>query len=346
MRLMQINPFQRAHANVGVLERLFSPICCRSCSRTASLFTLCADFFHRPICARSPLPSSRCSPRYYFSYRRFANFLPTNKRLTTQGAENLCFRIQALQQSQQQQQRNLRAAALLSSLSFDSGSPLSSALSTGGEDLPIPGLVCDTQLHPTFEFTLPLQEPHNFREVSAWSRVRLTMTSPKMPPASYARGSLKLNRLLLLKMQISNDNGPVELMGAGRHHALFPVERRGFTRIQSLNTVNTSLRILVSRLFSAAELVCNRSLDYNSFTAGVNTSPLASASAISGRRGAIKCSQHNTGARGEEWKLNGEVQAAERKFAGKWQKTSTSGGFGKQSRPVPFQRGGFEKCKQ
>ena len=105
----------------------------------------------------------------------------TKRRLTTQEAEKLCSRIQALQQSQQPDPP--RAGALLSSPALNSDSPpwvsrsadglglglLPSALSFGDENSPVLESVYDTQPHPTFKLTLPLVGPSSFQEVSGFS---------------------------------------------------------------------------------------------------------------------------------------------------------------------------------
>ena len=105
----------------------------------------------------------------------------TKRRLTTQEAEKLCSRIQALQQSQQPDPP--RAGDLLSSRALNSDSPpwvsrsadglglglLPSALSFGDENSPVLESVYDTQPHPTFKLTLPLVGPSSFQEVSGFS---------------------------------------------------------------------------------------------------------------------------------------------------------------------------------
>ena len=123
-----------------------------------------------------------------------SDMTPTNRRLTTQEAEKLCSRIQALQQAQQPQQDldSPRAAALLFSPALDSDSPLwvnrsvdglglgllPSSLSSGDEDTPVPEFVYDTQPHPAFELTLPHQGPSSFREVSGFFEEDETAESP------------------------------------------------------------------------------------------------------------------------------------------------------------------------
>ena len=114
----------------------------------------------------------------------------TNRRLTTQEAEKLCSRIQALQQSQQPDVP--RAGALLSAPALDSDLPpwvsrsaddlglglLPSALSFGDENSPVPEFVYDTQPHPTFNLTLPLEGPSSFQEVSGFYEEDVTAKSP------------------------------------------------------------------------------------------------------------------------------------------------------------------------
>ncbi|EDR08423.1 uncharacterized protein LACBIDRAFT_326859 [Laccaria bicolor S238N-H82] len=125
-----------------------------------------------------------------------SDMTPTNKRLTTQEADKLCSRIQALQQSQQQQQDSPRAASLFSSPTLNSDSPLSSALSGGGEASPVPEFVYNTQPHPTFELTLPLQGPSSFQEVSVWSddedddEIEESSTLPLQGPSSFREVSV------------------------------------------------------------------------------------------------------------------------------------------------------------
>jgi hypothetical protein len=103
---------------------------------------------------------------------------PTNRKLTTQEAEKLCSRIQALQQSQHQQDLDSpRASPLLSSPALDSDLPLWVSRSVDRLGL---GLL-PSELSPGDEDTLVPQGPSSFQEVSGFSEEDDTAESDDTP---------------------------------------------------------------------------------------------------------------------------------------------------------------------